>query len=564
MVCALMQFFADIAVVGLRILLAIYALFIVYQCFGSMRRQKRQESPLVMLYNKTIREKIPVLCWENSIGRSKGSDIVIEDPTVSRNHCVLLRRRDGWFVSDVGSKSGTKVNSRTVHSRHRLSLDDEIQIGSTTLALRRADEFDGEIRHHWFFSRVSSKPSVSSPLLLILVNLFHLFMAVEICITYGEFRLPAFEVCGAMILFSWLLFTFSRGVFGRKNFELEILAIFLTGTGSMLLVEQDIMDAWIQIIAAMAGATFYMFMLLFIANPDRIVKWRMAVMIVALGFLAVNLIFGRMEYGAANRIYIGGVSIQPSEIVKIAYIFVGASALDHLQTRRNLIEFIGFSALCVGALALMGDFGTALIFFVTFLVISIIRSGDYKTVMLAVAGAVFAVMLILQFKPYIAERFAIWGHALEDPYDKGYQQSGVLTYISSGGLFGTGVGNGILRYYGASETDLVFGIVTEEMGLIIALLIALVIFGLVVYSRAISTRSRSTFYSISACCAASMMLTQTALNIFGCTDILPLTGVTLPFVSAGGSSMISCWGMLAFIKAADERTYSKAKLTGRE
>lgn len=559
-----MQFFADIAVVGLRILLAVYALFIVYQCFGSMRRQKRQESPLVMLYNKTIREKIPVLCWENSIGRSKGSDIVIEDPTVSRNHCVLLRRRDGWFVSDVGSKSGTKVNSRPVHSRHRLSLDDEIQIGSTTLALRRADEFDGEIRHHWFFSRVSSKPSVSSPLLLILVNLFHLFMAVEICITYGEFRLPAFEVCGALILFSWLLFTFSRGVFGRKNFELEILAVFLTGTGSMLLVEQDIMDAWIQIIAAMAGATFYMFMLLFIANPDRIVKWRMAVMIVALGFLAVNLIFGRMEYGAANRIYIGGVSIQPSEIVKIAYIFVGASALDHLQTRRNLIEFIGFSALCVGALALMGDFGTALIFFVTFLVISIIRSGDYKTVMLAVAGAAFAVVLILQFKPYIAERFAIWGHALEDPYDKGYQQSGVLTYISSGGLFGTGVGNGILRYYGASETDLVFGIVTEEMGLIIALLIALVIFGLVVYSRAISTRSRSTFYSISACCAASMMLTQTALNIFGCTDILPLTGVTLPFVSAGGSSMISCWGMLAFIKAADERTYSKAKLTGRE
>lgn len=557
-----MQFIADIAVVGLRILLAIYAVFIIYQCFGSMRRQKRQESPLVMLYNKTIREKIPVICWENSIGRSKGNDIVIEDPTVSRSHCVLLRRKEGWFVSDVGSKSGTKVNSRPVNSRHRVSLDDEIQIGSTTLALRRADEFDGDIRHHWFFSKVSSKPSVSAPLLLILVNLFHLFMAVEICITYGELRLPAFEVCGAMILFSWVLYAFSRGVFLRHNFELETLALFLTGTGAMLLVEQDIMDAWIQIIAAMVGATGYMLMLLFIANPDRIVKWRMAVMIVALGFLAINLAFGRMEFGAANRIYIGGVSIQPSEIVKVAYIFVGASALDHLQTRRNLIEFIVFSALCVGALALMGDFGTALIFFVTFLVISIIRSGDYKTVMLAVVGAAFAVLLVLQFKPYIAERFAIWGHALEDPYDKGYQQSGVLTYISSGGLFGTGVGNGILRYYGASETDLVFGIVSEEMGLIIALMITLVIFGLVVYSRAISTRSRSTFYSISACCAASMMMTQTALNIFGCTDILPLTGVTLPFISAGGSSMLSCWGMLAFIKAADERTYSKSKLTG--
>lgn len=559
-----MQWFADVAVVGLRTLLVIYALFIVYQCFGSMRRQKRQEAPLVMLYNKTIKKKIPVLCWENSIGRARSNDIVIEDPTVSRSHCVLLRRKEGWFVSDVGSKSGTKVNGRPVEKRHHLNLDDEIQIGSTTLALRRADEYSGEIPHHWFFSRVSSKPSVSAPLLILLVNLFHLFMAVEVCITYGEFRLDAFEVLGAMVMFSWVLFAFSRGVFSRKNFELETLALFMTGTGSLLLVEQDIKDAWIQIIAAIVGAACYLFMLMFISNPDRIVKWRMAVMIVALGFLAVNLAFGKMEYGAANRIYIGGVSLQPSEIVKIAYIFVGASALDHLQTRRNLIEFIAFSALCVGALALMGDFGTALIFFVTFLVISIIRSGDYKTVMLASAGAVFAVILVLQFKPYIAQRFAIWGHALEDPYDAGYQQSGVLTYISSGGLFGTGVGNGILRYYGASETDLVFGILTEEMGLIIALLMALVICGLVIYSRAISTRARSTFYSISACCAASMMLVQTALNIFGCTDILPLTGVTLPFISAGGSSMISCWGLLSFIKAADERTYSKTFIKGRE
>ncbi len=551
------QLLVDIAVVGLRVLLSVYTVFIIYQCFGSMRRQQRQESPLVMLYNDTIRQKIPVICWENSIGRSKSSDIVIEDPTVSRNHCVLLRRKEGWFISDIGSKSGTKVNGKRIRTRHRVGLDDEIQIGSTTLYLRRGDEFGEELKHHWFFSKVSAKPSVSAPLLLVLVNLFHLFMAVEICISYGELKPDAFYIVAAMILFSWVLYGFSFGVFRRSNFELETIALFLTGTGSVILVAEDVRDAWIQVAAAIIGAVGYELLLLFISNPDRIVKWRMTIMIIALGFLAINLIFGVVEFGAANRIYIGGVSIQPSEIVKIAYIFVGASALDHLQTKRNLIEFIIFSALCVGALALMGDFGTALIFFVTFIVISIIRSGDFTTSILAVVGAVFAVILVLQFKPYIAERFAIWGHAMEDPYNAGYQQSGVLTYIASGGLFGTGVGNGILRYYGASETDLVFGIVSEEMGLITAITIALVVFGLVIYSRAVSTRSRSTFYSISACCAASMMLIQASLNIFGCTDILPLTGVTLPFVSAGGSSMLSCWGLLAFIKAADERTYTK-------
>ena len=515
----MVQGVSDVAIVGLRILLSFYGIFIVYQCYASMRRHKRAEKPLVMLYNRRFDIKIPVLFWENSIGRARGCDITIEDPSVSRNHCVL------------------------------------ITIAGTSLVMLRGEDYDEDIRPSWFFSKTSRKASVPSPVLLILVNLFHLFMTTEICITTNSLNLNALTIFAMITVFSWVLYLFSAGVFGRKNFELEALALWLTGLGSLLLVQQDMGDAFVQVISAIAGAILYMAILMFIKNPDRVIKWRWAIMIAAVGFLAVNLIFGTIEYGAANRIYIGGISVQPSEIVKIAYIFVGAASLDYLQTRRNFLEFIIFSALCVGALALMGDFGTALIFFVTFIVISITRSGDYKTVILALAGAAFAVLLVLNFKPYIAERFSIWGHALDDPFDLGYQQAGTLTSIASGGLFGTGAGSGNLRYYGASETDLVFGIVSEELGFIIALTIAVAIMGLVFYARAITTRSRSTFYSISACCAATLLLVQMSLNIFGCTDILPLTGVTLPFVSAGGSSMLSCWGLLAFIKAADERTY---------
>ena len=138
----------------------------------------------------------------------------------------------------------------------------------------------------------------------------------------------------------------------------------------------------------------------------------------------------------------------------------------------------------------------------------------------------------------------------------GYQQVHVLTFIASGGLFGVGVGNGFLKQVAASESDLVFGLVAEEMGIIVAITLALAVALLVVYGRAITTRSRSTFYSISACCAAGLLVVQLTLNIFGATDLLPLTGVTFPFISAGGSSIIGCWGLIAFIKAADERTYS--------
>ena len=99
-------------------------------------------------------------------------------------------------------------------------------------------------------------------------------------------------------------------------------------------------------------------------------------MICAVGLLGLNLVFGTVQNGAANWISVGGISIQPSEIAKILYIFVGAGTLDSIMTRRNKIEFIIFSAICVGELALMGDFGTALIFFATFLFVAFMRSGD--------------------------------------------------------------------------------------------------------------------------------------------------------------------------------------------
>ncbi len=204
----------------------------------------------------------------------------------------------------------------------------------------------------------------------------------------------------------------------------------------------------------------------------------------------------------------------------------------------------------------MGDFGTALIFFVTFLLIAFMRSGDFKTIILALAAAVFGVTIVLRFKPYVADRFKAWRHAWQYAQAEGYQQVHVLTFIASGGLFGVGIGNGFLKQVAASESDLVFGVVAEEMGVIVAITLALAVALLVIYARAITTRSRSTFYSISAGCAAGLLVVQLSLNIFGATDILPLTGVTFPFISCGGSSIMSCWGLLAYIKAADERTYS--------
>lgn len=139
----------------------------------------------------------------------------------------------------------------------------------------------------------------------------------------------------------------------------------------------------------------------------------------------------------------------------------------------------------------------------------------------------------------------------------GYQQVRVLIYSVSGGLFGLGIGNGKLRSVFAATEDLVFGMLCEEFGMIIAFSVLLTFVALAVYSVRYAEAARSSFYSIAACAASGMLLFQAALNVFGVTDLLPLTGVTLPFVSRGGSSVICCWMLVAFIKAADVRTYKK-------
>ena len=558
----------DAGVVGLRMLMPLFAIVIVYQCYAAMRRRRRPEKPLVSLFNPKTGGMIPVVFWENSIGRSKTSDIIINDLSVSRNHCVLLRRAAGWFISDVGSMTGTYVNGVRVHGRAQVLVDDVITVGSTEYQLKRGDDFSSPLRQSKFFSKVSDKPAIQAWKLMLMITLFHLFMAVE-----AMFWNDGTRVYSPLILFcvlaaaEWGFFFVSYFVLRRVNFELEALGLFLTGIGVMMLVRQLEKSAYTQLIAAVIGIVIYCVIIKFIEDPDRSEKIRLPMMIVSVVMLMSSIVLGGVINGAANWIVIGSISFQPSEFVKTIFIFVGAGALDKLQTKRNLVEFIIYSVVCVGLLAIMSDFGTALIFFVTFLLVAFMRSGDIKTILLPV-GAVAGAFALLRFVAskisfigdrfnYVLGRFKAYRHVWEYADQReGYQQVRALTYIASGGLFGVGIGNGYFKQYAASETDFVFALVSEEMGVIVAIVIAIAVALLMIYARAVATRTRSAFYSISSCCAAGLLVVQLSLNVLGSTDILPLTGVTFPFISAGGSSIISCWGLLAFIKAADERTYS--------
>ena len=125
--------------------------------------------------------------------------------------------------------------------------------------------------------------------------------------------------------------------------------------------------------------------------------------------------------------------------------------------------------------------------------------------------------------------------------------------MASGGLLGLGAGNGWMKNLFACDTDVVFATVGEEWGLIAALLMVAAVTVLALFCLRSASLGRSSFYTIGACTAASILLAQTILNVMGTIDLLPFTGVTFPFVSNGGSAMISAWGLMAFVKAADVR-----------
>lgn len=401
--------------------------------------------------------------------------------------------------------------------------------------------------------KAHSQPAFKQVTVMIFITIFQLLSAS--CVLYREEEMSFNLVCVFLgyIVLEWIYMLIGTLATGTDYFELEAMAFFLCGIGLTICASINESYAIKQIVAIGLGIAVYLIMQAILKNIDFSQKIRFPVAVASILILIANLVFAKTKYGTLNWIDLGFFSIQPSEIVKIAFIFVGAVTLEYLISNTSLTKYIVFSITCIGMLFLMQDFGTALIFFFTFILIAFMRSGDVRTIALICTAALLGAVLIIYFKPYVANRFQAYRHIWDYADKLGYQQTRTLIYMSSGGLLGLGIGEGCLRNVYAASTDLVFGLVCEEMGMITGLCVLMCFVGFALFALRSVRQSGSSFYAIAATAAAGMMLFQLSLNIFGITDILPLTGVTLPFVSRGGSSMICSWGLLAYIRVAGIR-----------
>ena len=533
-----------------KFILPLLAFWVLLRCIRSMLQENH--APELWAYLEFPDGTRAQVChWESIIGRAKSCDIVIPRESVGRSHAALIRSDGGqWRLYDLGAEGGTSNGAlRDEGSGLQLHDGDTVFFADASAVFHPLDaaallENSGR--------RGMPGQYVSQSITLLLLTVFQALLTLEFTRSAGGHAASVALAFAALALAQWCLYFLMRAM-DRRGFEIETLAFFLCTLGMSVAATASPAEIGRQTLLLMAGIAMFLLLGWWLRSLGRTKALRWFAAAAALGLLALNVLFGTSINGASNWIRIGGFSLQPSELVKVAYIYAGASTLDRLYRRRNLFLFIAFSAACVGALALMGDFGTALIFFVTFLVVSFMRSGSFATVFLAVAGAALAGLLVLTVKPYIAQRFAAWGHIWADPYGAGWQQTRALSAAASGGLLGVGAGCGWLRSIFAADTDMVFCLVSEELGLIIALCAMLALIAICIFAVRSAANGRSSYYVIAACAASAMMLVQLALNVFGSTDILPFTGVTFPFVSRGGSSLISCWMLLAFLKSADTR-----------
>lgn len=270
----------------------------------------------------------------------------------------------------------------------------------------------------------------------------------------------------------------------------------------------------------------------------------------------VTLVFGDTINGSRNWITFGGKSFQPSEIIKILFVFVlscffshGNREIKRTGIQRKDLVLMGYVYMCLGFLVLQREWGTAVLFVLTYFTMMILYDTPIKLVLMNIAMAACGGVGGYFLTDHIRTRVTTWLDPWADATGRGYQITQSLIAIASGGFFGTGLGNGNPYLIPEVHSDFVFSAICEEMGLFMGIAIIMLYFIFSYRGFKIALKAKSEFNKALSLGLVISFAFQTFIIVGGVIKFIPLTGITLPFVSYGGSSMVSCFVTLGLLTA---------------
>ena len=388
-----------------------------------------------------------------------------------------------------------------------------------------------------------------------------------------------------MVLFEllalFLIFIYDKDNFDKYTFGSGIALIFMIYISSFILLRISTGDNYIFLIATMlisigiimiyridpalgmkqviwiGMGIFLFFISYFIVKKIKGWKdWTLLYGGVSIALFVITLLFGTRTKGSLNWINIGRFRFQPTEIIKILLIFLTASYYTNYEKykekRFGSYYLIGIVYLFIGFLFVQKDLGTVLIFYSIFLALQFIYEEDRKLILYNVLFFLVSGVAGYFMFSHVRVRFETWINPWKYIDNKGYQITQSLFAIATGGFFGTGIGLGHPDFIPEVHTDFIFSAICEEMGIFTGIGVIMLFLILVYRGFKIAINQDDKFFKIVALGISILFGIQSFIILGGVLKMIPLTGITIPFVSYGGSSMLSSFIALGILQVASE------------
>ena len=373
------------------------------------------------------------------------------------------------------------------------------------------------------------------------------------------------------VLLVSLIFIFYHNFYKKASRLVLTNMCMLFTIGLIMLTRLSIDKAYRQYLFLAAGAAIAMLIPVFLQKLSVFRKLTWVYAVVGILALMAVAVAGTTSYGAKLSISIAGISIQPSEFVKILFVFFIASMLYQKHDLKQVLLTSVISALFVLALVISKDLGGALLYFVTYLVMIYVATQRLGYFLGGFALMGTAAAAGAKLFPHVQTRILAWKDPLSVIDNEGYQVSQSLFGIGTGGWFGLGLNQGMPKKIPVVENDFIFSAISEELGGVFAICLILVCASCFIMFMNIAMQMRDSYYKLVALGLATVYAGQVFLTIGGVIKLIPSTGVTLPLVSYGGSSLLSTMIIFGVIqglymrpRTADAKPVNRPKEEGEE